>query len=133
MNRPTSPPALGKLELRIMQVLWSGGPAAARQITDAVNAGAARPVAHSTVQTLLRKMEAKGAVTHEEADRVFVFRPCFSEEEVTRSATGDLLSRVFQGSASALVAHLLKREDVSSEERARLRALVAASEGGEDA
>lgn len=125
MPKRETPPALGKLELKIMQALWKKQPATARQITEAVNVGAGRAVAHSTVQTLLRKMEAKNAITHEEQERVFLFRARFAEEEVTASATADLLGRVFGGSATALVAHLLRREDVSEAERARLRALIS--------
>ena len=132
MTVEKKPPRLGRLELRIMQVLWHAGPATARQITEAVNEGSARPIAHSTVQTLLRKMEAKGAVTHDPADRVFIFRPLVAENEATRSATRDLLTRVFDGSVYGLVAHLLRHEGVSPDERQRLRQLIdSAEEGGE--
>ena len=54
---------LGRMQFRIMQVLWDRGRANAREITDALNE--TEPVAHSTVQTLLRQLEAKGAVGHE--------------------------------------------------------------------
>jgi BlaI family penicillinase repressor len=131
MTAERKPPRLGRLELRIMQALWRSGAATARQITDAVNEGAARPVAHSTVQTLLRKMEAKGAVTHDPNDRVFIFRPLVAENEAARSAAHDLLMRVFDGSVYGLVAHLLRHEEVPPEERERLRELIdSAEEGG---
>jgi BlaI family penicillinase repressor len=132
MARSNGPPTLGKLELRIMQVLWQHGATTARQITDSLNASGEKTVAHSTVQTLLRKMEAKGAVAHESDGRIFLFRPLHGEGEVTQSATRDLLTRVFGGSAYALVAHLLKNEYVPAEERARLRALVNAFEDQSD-
>jgi BlaI family penicillinase repressor len=118
------PITLGTVQLRIMQVLWDEGEATARCITDALSQ--ASPIAHSTVQTLLRKLEAKRAVTHERRDRTFVFRPLVAEAEVTRSAAHDLLSRVFQGSLSGLVAHLLESDEVTPEEMTRLRALVDA-------
>lgn len=128
MSHPSNPPTLGKLELRIMQVLWQSGPSPVRPITDALNRAPGRPVAHSTVQTLLRKLEVKGAVAHESDDRIFTFRALYVEGEVTRTATRDLLSRVFEGSAFALAAHLLRHENVSADERLRLRALIDASE-----
>src|SRR5437016_5588980 len=92
-----SPPKLGQVQLQIMQILWERGEATAREITDELAKGQSEPLAHSTVQTLLRKLEAKGAVTHSPDDRVFVFRPLYREDEVTATATSDLLSRVFQG------------------------------------
>lgn len=119
------PPSLGKLELKIMQVLWQRGEATARQITEAVNEGALRPLSHSTVQTLLRKMLDKGALTQDSSERVFVFRPAIVEGEVATSATHDLLHRVFHGSASALVAHLLRHETIAPEELKHLQNLVA--------
>ena len=113
---------IGNLQLKIMRVLWEQGEATARQITDAVSKQ--EPVAHSTIQTLLRKLEVKKAVGYEERDRTFVFRPLVSESEVTQSATKDLISRVFHGSLSGLVAHVLENEDISDEEMAKLRKLI---------
>src|SRR4051794_3766081 len=96
-------PRLGKVQLRIMQILWERGQATAREITDALSR--TEPIAHSTVQTLLRKLEAKGAVTHDVAERTFVFRALCQRSEVTESATRDLLTRLFDGSVYGLVAH----------------------------
>jgi BlaI family penicillinase repressor len=113
---------LGKVQLQIMEVLWRQGAATAREITDELSRQT--PIAHSTVQTLLRKLEAKGAVRHEEQGRTFVFKPVYEQTEVAASATNDLLTRIFKGSVSGLVAHLLKHEQVSPEEMKRLRQLI---------
>lgn len=119
-------PSLGKVQLRIMQILWERGQATAREITEELSR--AEPIAHSTVQTLLRKLEAKGAVEHSREERTFVFRPVSQRLEVEESAARDLLTRVFRGSLSGLVAHLLKYEKVSPEELARLRRLIEEEE-----
>ena len=116
---------LGKVQLEIMRVLWQRDGATAREITDEMNAaGRTPPIAHSTVQTLLRQMESKGAITHQQEGRTFVFRAAQEEKEVTSSATRDLLARLFGGSVSGLVAHLLTHEKVSPEEMQRLRKLI---------
>jgi BlaI family transcriptional regulator, penicillinase repressor len=120
------PIRLGKVQLQIMQILWARSQATAREITDEL--AKEEPLAHSTVQTLLRKMEAKGAVAHTVEDRTFVFRPLYGRSEVTQSATRDILTRVFGGSVYGMVAHLLKHEEVSPEELDRLRKLI--EEGG---
>ncbi len=120
-----SSPRLGKVQLEIMQVLWERREATAREITDALCLAA--PIAHSTVQTLLRKLETKGAVTHESRDRIFVFRPLSQEAEVTTTAARDLLTRVFGGSVYSLVSHLLQHEEISGEELSRLRTLIDTS------
>jgi BlaI family transcriptional regulator, penicillinase repressor len=113
---------LGKVQLRIMQVLWDRGRATAREITDVINAS--EPIAHSTVQTLLRGLEEKGSVSHEAQDRTFVFFPLVKEHEFKQSVTRDLVERVFGGSAGSLVAHLLKNENVSREEIDEIRKLI---------
>jgi BlaI family transcriptional regulator, penicillinase repressor len=115
---------LGRMQFRIMQVLWDRGRASARDITEALNAG--EPVAHSTVQTLLRQLEAKGAVGHEEQGRTFLFFARLKEDKVKRTAARDLLERVFGGSVGSLVAHLLKEERLSRTEIEELHRLIEA-------
>lgn len=114
--------SLGRVQLLIMQVLWDKGKATARELTDGVNA--TEPIAHSTVQTLLRGLEEKGAVTHEAHGRTFVFVPLVKEQEFKRSASRDLVQRVFGGKAGSLVAHLLKNEKVSRNEIEEIRKLI---------
>lgn len=113
---------LGRVQLQIMQVLWERKRATAREITDAL--AEQSPMAHSTVQTLLRKLEDKGAITHDVEDRTFVFRPLYGQADVTTAATKDLLTRVFRGSVYGLVAHLVEHEDIPPDEMQRLRALL---------
>lgn len=113
---------LGRVQFRIMQVLWDRGQATARDVTDALNKDSF--VAHSTVQTLLRQLEDKGAVAHRSEGRTFVYWPLLDEESMTRSTTRDLIERVFGGSAVGLMAHLLKEERLSRQEIEGLRRLI---------
>jgi BlaI family penicillinase repressor len=113
---------LGRMQFRIMQVLWDRGRANAREITEALNE--AEPVAHSTVQTLLRQLEAKGAVGHEAENRTFVFFPRLREDKVKRTAARELLERVFGGNVGSLVVHLLKGERLSRDELDELHRLI---------
>ena len=113
---------LGRVQLKIMQVLWDRGRANAREITDALNE--AEKVAHSTVQTLLRKLEEKGSIAHEVDDRTFIFYPLVEEDSVTRNATRELVERVFGGDAAGLVAYLLKEERIPKKELDQLRQLI---------
>ena len=126
--RRTKPTKLGRVQMQIMRVLWNKGEVTARDITEDLSRK--RRIAHSTVQTLLRQLEAKGTVTHRVEDRTFIFRPLVTEQDVTRDATRDLVDAVFGGSISGLVAHLVKREDMPAAEMERIRKLV--EETGED-
>lgn len=123
----TTPIRVGAVQTRILRVLWKHGEATARTITEELCREAF--IAHSTVQTLLRKLEAKGAVGHSVRDRTFYFRPLVSEGQVVQSATRELLGRVFRGSAFSLVAHLVQNERLSREELDRVRKLIDEAEG----
>jgi BlaI family transcriptional regulator, penicillinase repressor len=113
---------LGRVQLRIMDVLWAMGRASARQITEALSEGDS--IAHSTVQTLLRQLEAKGVVAHEMVDRTFVFHPLIERSEAARTATRELVDGVFAGSVGGLVAYLLRNERIAPEELNEIRRLI---------
>ena len=117
----------GKVQLSIMQVLWKEGQANARQITDILNQES--KIAHSTVQTLLRQLEEKSAIAHKTMDRTFLFYPLVQEEGVAKTATRDLVDRLFGGSPSGLMAYLLKQESISREELEKIKELIAEKEG----
>jgi BlaI family penicillinase repressor len=109
----------GRLQHRIMHILWARKKVSARAITDALNED--EVVAHSTVQTLLRKLEVKGAVSHEVDERTFVFFPLVEEQKAKKSATRQLIDRVFGGSIAGLMAHLLENEKISKRELEEIR------------
>jgi BlaI family penicillinase repressor len=113
---------LGRVQLLIMQALWSRGRANARELTEDLNRH--EPTAHSTVQTLLRGLEEKGSIGHTIEGRTFVFFPRVEEEKFKRSAVRELVERVFGGDAGGLVAHLLKNEKVSPKELDEIRRLI---------
>jgi len=113
---------MGQVQLKIMQLLWKMKRATARELTEELNQS--EPIAHSTVQTLLRQLEAKGSVGHEQDGRTFYFFPLVQEEKVKKSAARELLQNVFAGSVGGLVAYLLEDEKVSADELAEIRKLI---------
>lgn len=113
---------LGRLQTRIMRVLWDRRKATAREITE--DLGREEDVAHSTVQTLLRQLEEKGSVAHDVEERTFVFRPLVEEQSVAKSATRELIERIFGGEAAGLVAYLLKEEKIPKKELESIKKLI---------
>ena len=113
----------GNVQLQIMQVLWDKNRANAREITDALNK--IKPIAHSTVQTLLRKLEQKGAVDHDIEERTFIFYPLVKREKVTQFGLKDLMDKMFAGSPGVLVSHLIKNENFSTQELNEIKKLLA--------
>jgi len=111
----------GRVQMRIMQVLWKKKRATAREITDALNEF--EPIAHSTVQTLLRTLEDKGAIDHDVEDRTFIFYPLVNNEKVVKHATHDFIDRIFAGSADSMVSYLVKNQYISPEELKKISKL----------
>ena len=112
----------GRVQLRIMQVLWERRRVNAREITETLNKES--PIAHSTVQTLLRKLEKKGAIDHDIEDRTFVFYPLVKANQVIKSVSREMADRMMRGSVGDLVCYLIKHEQISKSELKQIRKLI---------
>jgi len=74
-------------------------------------------------------LEDKKAIAHEVSERTFVYYPLVQEDKVARSATRELVERLFDGSAGGLVAYLLKQEKIPREELEAIKRLIEEKEG----
>jgi predicted transcriptional regulator len=119
---------LSDLELDVMAAVWGLGRATVREVEERLRA--TRPLAYTTVATVLRRLEQKGYVAHQEVERTYVYQPLVEKKQVGGRLLCQLLRRVFDGSAERLMAHLLEQETLSSEELQRLRSLLDEKCGG---
>lgn len=118
---------LAELQLAIMNVLWDSGEATVAQVRESLEA-ANRSLAHTTIATMLSRMETEGHVDHRSENRVNVYRPLLRRDAVSRTMVSDLASRLFGGDVTQMVAHLLADSDVTPEEISRLKKLVREKE-----
>jgi BlaI family penicillinase repressor len=114
---------LGDLQLKILKVLWDRGEAPVGTVLEFLNGHS--NLAYTTVATMLRKMEARGLVTHRLEGRSFIYRSKVAAREVSRSMTNHLVDRLFEGSLVDAVNHLLTAREVSRDELAALERLIA--------
>ena len=114
--------SLGDLQHAIMSVLWEGGEANTATVHEALHSE--RGLALTTIATMLRKMEDKGVVAHRSEGRQFVYRPTVTEDEIRQSMVGELVQRLFDGDAKALVAHLVSEHEIEADDLAALRRKV---------
>jgi len=99
-------PKLTKIELRVMDAMWRLGPASVREIQEALPAKH-RP-AYTTVQTMVYRLEAKGAVRRvKKIGNAHVFEPAISRESAQRRLVDELLS-FFGGKIQPVMAHLVE-------------------------
>lgn len=107
-------------ELEVMQVLWDRGPSTVAEVRGALG----DEMAYNTVLTVLRRLEDKGYVGHEEEGRSHRYHPLVQPEAVRESAVERLTHRVFGGSAELLLTHLVSARKLSRAQTQRLRALL---------
>lgn len=105
------PGPLTETELEIMHVVWERGEATVRQVHDVL--ASRRPVAYTTVMTMLGLLAKKGHLKREESGRAFVYRPAHAKGRVVSRMLDDFVTRVFRGSARPLVLALLKEKKLS--------------------
>ena len=121
---------LTPLELEIMKVLWRAGPAGVQAVRDAL--APRRKLAYTTVQTMLNVLWRKGRVRRALKDRAYVYHPVLTRRRALREAVGDMVERLFGGSAESLVVSLVESRQLTPEALARLtRALERAEEDGD--
>jgi len=120
MGARTAKPTAGELE--ILRVLWERGPSTVREIHETLSKR--RDVGYTTVLKLLQIMTAKGTVRRNEEQRAHIYEACQAEEKTKRELAGDVLQRVFAGSASQLMMHALEGRRASREELDELRRLL---------
>ena len=130
MTMPKSgPPRPTDAELGILRVLWQRGPSTVREVQESLNE--ARPTGYTTVLKMLQIMTEKGLVRRDEQQRAHVYQAQFAQHQTQRQIVGDLLNRVFDGSASNLLMHALAtKKGASPEELSQIRDILDEFERG---
>lgn len=110
-------------ELEVLQVIWDRGPSTVREVMTALNRE--RPRAYTSVMSLMNVMAEKGLLATKPKGRAFLYSARVSRTGTQSEIVKDLLNRVFDGSASALVTHLLAEAEPDSDELDEIRKTIA--------
>ena len=114
------PVVLTSREMDIMNVLWKLGSGTVAEVQE----GLADDLAYTTVLTVLRTLEKKGHLRHEEEGRAHRYVPLVGKEEAQESAVRRMTRKLFSGSPELLMAQLLSERGLTAEQLKRLKALV---------
>lgn len=117
---------LGRLEMRIMNVVWKRGSATVHDVRDVLLKG--KKPAYSTILTMMRKLEAKGFLEHDVRDRKYVYRATIGQQDARRNVLADLVQRLFDGSPSLLFNSLLQQGETNDAELSEIKRLIRARE-----
>ena len=119
MVRPRQPHPT-QAELEVLQILWERGPSTVREILETLP----RELAYTTVMSLMNVMTEKKLITRKAEGRAFRYTAKQRPEQAEGKILGNVLAKVFDGSASALVARLLEQSQPTTAELDEIRKLI---------
>jgi len=122
MARPNTPHPTD-LEFAILKVLWQKAPQTVAAVREAL-AAAGRELTYSSVITIMNIMVRKKYLQRRKCGRAFEYDPLIEGQAVNRRMLSDMVNRVFDGSATAVLLGLLETSDVSQDELAEIRRLI---------
>ncbi len=115
-------------EADVMQALWEHGSSTVAEVREYL----ADPLAYTTVLTVLRTLETKGYIGHEEAGRGHRFFTKVKQSAARKNAVQHLTDKLFKGSAELLFSHMVSEQKLSAEQISRMRQLLAEHADGEE-
>lgn len=116
-------PQISEAEYEIMKIVWKYAPISTNEITDRLVA--ATTWSPKTIQTLIKRLVTKGALTYQKQSRVFVYTPLVEEKEYLKQESSSFLDKYFNGDITALVSSYLENENLSASEIDNLRKLLS--------
>ena len=108
--------SLTKLELQVMQAIWKLGSGSVASVQAELD----RPLAYTTVQTMLNILERKGKLRRQLEGRAYVYSAKVTEAKALGQGVRDLVDRMFGGSSEELVMSLLKTRQIDAKKLAEL-------------
>lgn len=119
---------LNASEWNVLNCLWENHPRTVMQLVADLEESVGW--AKSTTITTLRRMEEKGLVRVEQAGRGKAYSPAVEREQAVTAETHSFLDRVYQGSVGLMMSAMAKRQELSADEVAELRAILDQIEEG---
>lgn len=124
-------PPISEAEFEVMKIVWRHAPISTNEITDhLIKTTTWSP---KTIQTLIKRLVTKGALTYEKQSRVFVYTPLVGEEEYIGQESSSFLNRYYHGDITAMLSTYIKNDRLTESEIEALRSLLSKSpKKGED-
>ncbi|WP_195270554.1 BlaI/MecI/CopY family transcriptional regulator [Eubacterium sp. 1001713B170207_170306_E7] len=115
-------PQISEAEFEVMQVIWDNAPINTNEIVSLLKDTSGW--SPKTIQTMLIRLEKKGAITHEKDGRVYVYSPIIPKEDYISHESRAFLNKFFNGALDQMVVSYLSQNDLSPEDIASLRSIL---------
>lgn len=116
-------PQISEAEFEVMKIVWKHAPISTNEITEKLT----RTTTWSpkTIQTLIKRLVTKGALTYEKQSRVFVYTPLVEESEYINQKSNTFLNRYYDGDITAMVSAFIENDKLTETEIETLRSLLS--------
>lgn len=116
-------PQISEAEFEVMKIVWKFAPISTNEITDRLLKTTSWSA--KTIQTLIKRLVTKGALTYEKQGRVFVYTPLVEENEYINQQSNSFLNRFYDGNISAMLSSYLENNQLSETELRNLRSILS--------
>ena len=116
-------PHISGAEFEVMKIVWKSAPINTNEITERLLKTTSWSA--KTIQTLIKRLVTKGALTYEKQGRVFVYTPLVEENEYISQQSNSFIKRFYDGDISAMLSSYLENNQLSETELNHLRSLLS--------
>lgn len=116
-------PQISEAEFEVMKIVWKYAPISTNEITEKLLQ--TTTWSPKTIQTLIKRLVTKGALTYEKQSRMFVYTPVVKEREYIGQESSSFLNRYYDGDITAMVSAYIENDKLSKSELDTLRTLLS--------
>ena len=116
-------PQISEAEFEVMKVVWKYAPINTNEITEKLTQ--TTNWSPKTIQTLIKRLVSKKALTYEKQSRVFVYTPLIKEDEYIRRESNTFLNRFYDGNITSMLVSYIEDDKLSETEIDTLRSLLS--------
>ena len=116
-------PQISEAEFEVMKIVWKHAPISTNEITDQLLQTTSW--SPKTIQTLIKRLVSKGALTYEKQSRMFVYTPLIKKSEYIGQESNSFLKRYYDGDITAMLSAYIENDKLSETEIDTLRSLLS--------
>ena len=116
-------PQISEAEFEVMKIVWKHAPISTNEITEQLTQ--TTTWSPKTIQTLIKRLVNKGALSYEKQSRVFVYTPLVKENEYIGQESNTFLKRFYNGDITAMVSAFIENDKLTKTEIDTLRSLLS--------
>ena len=117
-------PQISEAEFQVMKIVWEHAPVSTNQVTEYLTR--TTKWSPKTIQTMLKRLVQKNALTYDKEGRVFIYTPLFGHEDYVNQESRHFLQRFYNGNVVSMVTAFMDMEELSQQEVDELKELLSA-------